>query len=159
MVSFRFNPLDAIKSSSKVFVENRSKVTSVLMTLVFSLVTPVNCHLLTPIRSRSLLKRSRVDSKMISVNGNSTPPVISIGPDSQKTHHRSTQDPRQVGQSRRSTLDNTLTVGAFLGAGGSVYYIFIEASTPQKNGDRAGLISPVITRPKQGACFQFYYHM
>jgi hypothetical protein len=47
----------------------------------------------------------------------------------------------------------------FLGAQGTAYYIYIEASYPQKDGDRAGLSSPVIPTSKRPMCFQFYYHM
>ncbi len=46
-----------------------------------------------------------------------------------------------------------------LGAQGTAYYIYIESSVPQKFGDRAGIISPVIPRTKRAMCFQFYYHM
>ena len=46
-----------------------------------------------------------------------------------------------------------------LGAQGSAYYIYIESSAPQKFGDRAGIITPVIPRTKRTMCFQFYYHM
>ena len=46
-----------------------------------------------------------------------------------------------------------------LGADNSPYYIYIEASSPQLPGDRAGIISPVISKAKSAMCFQFYYHM
>ena len=37
------------------------------------------------------------------------------------------------------------------------YYMFIETSSPRKNGDTASLISPTIASgPK---CFTFWYHM
>ncbi|CAF0847412.1 unnamed protein product, partial [Rotaria sordida] len=49
--------------------------------------------------------------------------------------------------------------GPTTGADDSPYYIYIEASSPQKEGDRAGLISPVITKSQRTLCFQFYFHM
>lgn len=41
---------------------------------------------------------------------------------------------------------------------GKGYYIFIEASAPQKPGDRAWLRSPSIP-PTTASCLVFYYHM
>jgi hypothetical protein len=41
---------------------------------------------------------------------------------------------------------------------GSGYYIFIEASFPQKAGDRAWLASPLLP-PTLSTCLTFYYHM
>jgi len=47
----------------------------------------------------------------------------------------------------------------FLGADKTPYYIFIEASYPQAEGDRAGLISPIIPTSQRTMCFEFYFHM
>lgn len=41
---------------------------------------------------------------------------------------------------------------------GKGYYIFIEASLPQKPGDRAWLVSPFIPAVTS-SCLTFYYHM
>ncbi|CAF4238563.1 unnamed protein product, partial [Rotaria sordida] len=41
---------------------------------------------------------------------------------------------------------------------GTGYYIYIEASLPQKPGDRAWLASPLIS-PTPSTCLIFYYHM
>ena len=41
---------------------------------------------------------------------------------------------------------------------GSGYYIYIEASLPQKPGDRAWLVSPLIPATT-ASCLVFYYHM
>ena len=41
---------------------------------------------------------------------------------------------------------------------GSGYYIFIEASSPQKSGDRAWLRSPQLPATTSN-CLEFYYHM
>ncbi|CAF4840990.1 unnamed protein product, partial [Rotaria sp. Silwood1] len=41
---------------------------------------------------------------------------------------------------------------------GTGYYIYIEASLPQKPGDRAWLASPLIS-PTTSSCLVFYYHM
>ncbi|CAF4086941.1 unnamed protein product, partial [Rotaria sordida] len=41
---------------------------------------------------------------------------------------------------------------------GTGYYIYIEASAPQKPGDRAWLASPLIS-PTTSSCLIFYYHM
>lgn len=112
-----------------------------------------------PIQSKLLRKRSRVDSRLTSVNGDSILRLISTGPDIRKAHHQLTLDPRRVRRVLRRITYDTLTIFKFSGADNTPYYIYIEASAPQKTGDRAGLISPFITRPKQGACFQFYYHM
>jgi hypothetical protein len=41
---------------------------------------------------------------------------------------------------------------------GKGYYVYIEASAPQKSGDRAWLASPFIP-PTTASCLVFYYHM
>jgi hypothetical protein len=41
---------------------------------------------------------------------------------------------------------------------GSGYYVYIEASIPQKPGDRAWLVSPLIPQAS-ASCLVFYYHM
>lgn len=46
-----------------------------------------------------------------------------------------------------------------IGADNTPYYIFIESSYPQYEGDRAGLISPILPSTKRPMCFEFYYHM
>lgn len=46
-----------------------------------------------------------------------------------------------------------------LGADNTPYYIYIESSYPQSEGDRAGLISPKLPSSNRPMCFQFYFHM
>lgn len=60
---------------------------------------------------------------------------------------------------RHTDATPSSATGPSSGADNTPYYIYIEASDPQEEGDRAGLISPFIARPKRGMCFQFYYHM
>lgn len=40
----------------------------------------------------------------------------------------------------------------------SGYYMYIETSSPRRNGDKARLISPFYP-PTMGRCLTFYYHM
>lgn len=60
---------------------------------------------------------------------------------------------------RHTESTPSLDTGPTSGADNTPYYIYIEASYPQKDGDRAGIISPVIGKPQRPICFQFYYHM
>ncbi|CAF3694948.1 unnamed protein product, partial [Didymodactylos carnosus] len=53
----------------------------------------------------------------------------------------------------------TAGTGPSTGADRTPYYIYIEASYPQKYGDRASLISPLLPKPRSVQCFSFYYHM
>ena len=39
------------------------------------------------------------------------------------------------------------------------YYIYIETSYPQKQGDKARLVSPTYSGSSRGECFKFWYHM
>ena len=39
------------------------------------------------------------------------------------------------------------------------YYMYIETSSPQKQGDKARLISPEYQVAPGGSCVQFFYHM
>ncbi|XP_013393211.1 MAM and LDL-receptor class A domain-containing protein 1 [Lingula anatina] len=39
------------------------------------------------------------------------------------------------------------------------YYMYVEASSPRKNGDKAQLVSPVYSTTTQYQCLQFWYHM
>jgi hypothetical protein len=56
-------------------------------------------------------------------------------------------------------LKSTYFFAIFLGADNTPYYIYIESGFPQNEGDRAGLISPVISAAKRPVCFEFYFHM
>ncbi len=38
------------------------------------------------------------------------------------------------------------------------YYMYIETSSPRKQGEKARLISPVFPASKEYNCLQFYYH-
>ena len=53
--------------------------------------------------------------------------------------------------SHRPTVDHTTGTSAG-------YYVYIESSYPQKNGDKAWLVSEVLESPR-GACLDFWYHM
>ncbi|XP_013397767.1 MAM and LDL-receptor class A domain-containing protein 1-like [Lingula anatina] len=39
------------------------------------------------------------------------------------------------------------------------YYMYVEASSPRRNGDKAQLVSPVYSTTTQYQCLQFWYHM
>lgn len=39
------------------------------------------------------------------------------------------------------------------------YYVYIETSSPRKNGDRAWLVSRTYPPTPKGKCLNFYYHM
>ncbi|CAF4185562.1 unnamed protein product, partial [Rotaria sp. Silwood2] len=60
---------------------------------------------------------------------------------------------------RHTESTSSIGTGPSSGADNSPYYIYIEASYPRNESDRAGLISPVITKPQRPICFLFYYHM
>ncbi|UJR31098.1 hypothetical protein I4U23_018606, partial [Adineta vaga] len=60
---------------------------------------------------------------------------------------------------RHTESTPSVDTGPSTGADNTPYYIYIETSYPQAQGDRAGLISPVISKAKSDMCFQFYFHM
>ena len=39
------------------------------------------------------------------------------------------------------------------------YYLYIESSSPRRNGDGAVIASSKYLRPTSGACVTFWYHM